>query len=54
MAKTCPKCGIEIVVFPDALGYPEPVGDKCIGCGAELKKMSLWRKIKTFAKWDRA
>ncbi|MFH0889845.1 MAG: hypothetical protein V1836_01745 [Candidatus Aenigmatarchaeota archaeon] len=54
MTKTCPKCGIEVVIFPNVLGHPEPIGDKCLGCGAKLKKTSLWHKIKTFVKWDSA
>ncbi len=53
MVKTCPQCGVELVIFPDALGYPEPINGKCLGCGVKLKKKSFLGRIKNMMKWDR-
>lgn len=49
----CPKCGAELIMFPDALGYVKPLKDKCVACGTRLKKKSSWDSIKSLVKWDR-
>jgi len=45
---------MELIVFPDALGYAKPVKDKCLGCCTRVRKKSLWGRVKNLVKWDNA